>query len=104
MGKKQKQKKVPDINPQALIRENSMMNRANVNTPFGSQVYGTGPDGRSTLTTELSPEMKQLVAQQFQRAGQAPAQYHAPQGQNQLLASLLARVNSRYAPPPIPGA
>lgn len=100
MGKKGKKTSIPQVDPNKLIQQNEQMNRVNISTPFGSQQYVTGPDGRQTLQTSLSPEMQNLFTQQFQRAGAPAAQYHLPEGQSQLLAALLAKRNAAYGAPP----
>lgn len=99
MGKKPKQQQVPPIDPQALIQQNADMNRVNVSTPFGSQAYVTGPDGKQTLQTTLSPQMQALFNQQLGKASAPAAHYTQPAGQNDLLAKLIAQQNARYTPP-----
>jgi hypothetical protein len=90
---------VPPIDPQALIKQNADMNRVNVSTPFGSQMYVTGPDGKQTLQTTLSPEMQALFTQQMAKASAPAAHYSQPAGQSDLLAQLIAQQNARYKTP-----
>lgn len=49
------------IDPTTVINAQANANRINRITPFGSQTYGTGPDGKPTFTTSLSPNMQGLV-------------------------------------------
>lgn len=47
----------PDLNtPGGLIQAQSQANQINEVNPFGSSSYSTGPDGRVTRTTSMSPE------------------------------------------------
>lgn len=95
MSKKAKTQKTPTIDPQKLIAQSAAMNRVNVSNPFGSQNYSTGPDGQSTLTTTLSPEMQALLSKQVSRASTDRPDYALPPGFNDLLASAMQKVQSR---------
>jgi len=51
----------PQIDPQAIIRQDAQMNRLDTFGPFGSQRYTTGPDGRQEFRTELTPQMQGIM-------------------------------------------
>ncbi len=70
-------------------------NRVNTRTPFGSQTYGTDASGRTTFTTELSPELQALVTRGMGLAGRDLQRYQMPEQANQILANIMARVNRR---------
>jgi hypothetical protein len=65
MGSKNKapQARMPTASELApLIDLQAQYNRVGVQTPFGSQRYEVGPDGRSsTLVTDIGPEGRALV-------------------------------------------
>jgi hypothetical protein len=56
------------IDPTTVINAQSAANRIDKITPFGSQTYGTGPNGQQTFTTSLSPGMQGLVDRSMQVA------------------------------------
>lgn len=91
-----KPKPPPAPNPAEIIRAQSQANRVNINTPFGSQQYETGPDGRTSFNTTYSPEMQQLAAQMIQRAGTPSQQYQAPPGSEMILGGIMDKVGKRY--------
>ncbi len=86
--------RVPQIDPQAMIRQNEQINRVNTSGPFGSQTYTTGPDGQRSLQTSLSPQMQGVIDRAFTMAGQPSARYRAPEGFGDLLASYMTRVRA----------
>jgi hypothetical protein len=65
MGSKNKapQARMPTASELApLVDLQAQYNRVGVSTPFGSQRYEVGPDGRSsTLVTDIGPEGRALV-------------------------------------------
>lgn len=94
MGKR----KVPKIttpDPQMLIQQQERVNRVNTSGPFGSQTYGTGPDGRTTFTTTLSPQMQALLDRGMGLAGRDQERYRAPEGMEGLIQALMSRVGNR---------
>ena len=54
-----KQPKMPD--PRELIALQAEYNRVNVDTPFGSQTYVPGPNGSTTLRSDIGPLGEALV-------------------------------------------
>lgn len=99
-GSKGGSTKVPKVDESALIRQNEAVNRVGVSTPFGSQSYVTDANGRRVLQTTLTPEMQQMLSQQMSRANTSATPYQMPQGQNQLLANIMGRLQGRYQPAP----
>ena len=86
--------RVPQIDPQAMIRQNEQINRVNTSGPFGSQTYTTDANGQRSLQTTLSPEMQGVIGRAFGMAGQQSPRYRAPQGFGDLLASYMTRVRA----------
>lgn len=87
--------RVPQIDPQAMIRQNEQVNRVNTSGPFGSQTYTTDANGQRSLQTTLSPEMQGVISRAFGMAGQQSPRYRAPQGFGDLLSMYMQRVSSR---------
>lgn len=100
MAKKGGSNQTPSVDTSALIRQNEAVNRVGVSTPFGSQNYVTDANGQRVLQTQLSPEMQQMLSQQLGSSAQAATPYQMPQGQNQLLANVMGRLQGRYQPQP----
>lgn len=65
-GKSTKMPKAPD--PAMMIDLQSGANRTNSVTPYGSSEWVTGPDGRPTQKTSLSPAMQGVSDQMFGNA------------------------------------
>jgi len=74
---------------QQQAQQNTLVNRPNINTPFGSETWTAGPDGQWTMNVGLSPDsqaalqaQQQLGMQRSQFAsglmGQAQQQYQNP--------------------------
>ena len=65
MGRKKKapEARMPTASEVApLVDLQAQYNRVGVSTPFGSQRYEIGPDGRSsTMVTDIGPEGRALV-------------------------------------------
>lgn len=93
MGKKGNAagKNIPKINPEQLIAKDLQTNRMDMVTPFGSQRYVTGPDGRTTYTTELSPEMDAAKTRMFDQASKGLSHWKAPEKFQGILQALIAR-------------
>lgn len=98
-GGKGSKNKIPTIDTSKLIAENEAVNRVGVETPFGSQHYITTPDGHRVLRTTLSPEAQYMLSQQMNRAQRETVPYQLPNGQNELLANVMARMRGKYQPP-----
>lgn len=92
-GKKPPKIKAPDT--QAIIRDQIRLNRVDTSSPFGSQRYVTGPDGRTSFQTELSPELQSLVTRGMNLSGRDMQRWSMPDQANQILAQVMARVNRR---------
>jgi hypothetical protein len=92
--KKPKAPAAPD--PTRIIQAQTQANRVGVRTPFGSQQYTTGPNGRDVLETTLSPQMQALADSLISRAGQDTQRYQAPPGTEQILGGIMNRVGGRY--------
>ena len=103
LGGKGKKNKIPAIDVTKVIAQNEAVNRVGVETPFGSQHYITTPDGHRILKTTLSPDAQYMLSQQMQRANTPNVPYQLPNGQNELLANVLARLRGRYQPPVVQG-
>lgn len=93
MGKKASAsgRNIPQINPQQMAAESARMNRLDTYTPFGSQRYVTGPDGRTEYRTELSPEMEAAKARMFAQAAQGSQKWNMPEKTKGILDALIAR-------------
>jgi hypothetical protein len=74
-------------------------NRVNTSTPFGSQSYSTGPDGRTQFTTALSPQMQALVDRGMGLAGRDLERFQRPEGMEGLIQALMSRVGNRAGAP-----
>lgn len=62
----------PDLNtPGGIIQAQSQANQINEVNPFGSSSYSTGPDGRVTRTTSMSPEETAQLARMNQQRERA---------------------------------
>lgn len=62
----------PDLNtPGGIIQAQSQANQINEVNPFGSSSYSTGPDGRVTRTTQMSPEETAMLARMNQQRERA---------------------------------
>ncbi len=82
-------------NTQQIINDQLRYNRVDTSGPGGSQQYVTGPDGRTTFRTELSPDLQALVTRGMGLAGRDMQRYQMPEQANQILANIMARVNRR---------
>lgn len=92
--KKPKAPKAPD--PKEIIAAQAQANRVNVNTPFGSQTYGTGADGRTELNTSYSPEMQALAQRAMSLAGKDSTRYQMPPGMENIMGGIMNKVGGRY--------
>jgi hypothetical protein len=95
-GGKGDDKKVPTIDPIALIDAQTKANRVGVNTPFGSQAYSTDANGNAVLNTQLSPEMQALLTQQIGKASSTANPYVLPSQNASILNGLNTRLDQRY--------
>jgi len=93
MGSSPKPVKGPS--PTELIAAQEQANRINTFGPGGAQRYGTGADGRTTFTTELSPQMQALFDRGMGMAGQEGQRYNKTPGFDELVATMMSRVNNR---------
>lgn len=87
------------IDPNTLINAQQKANDVDRITPFGSQTYGTGPDGQKTFTTSLSPQMQGLMDRGMGLAGTQLTPLSNPQGFDGLQSALMNKVQSHYASP-----
>lgn len=93
--KSPKQQKMPD--PKELIALQAEYNRVNVDTPFGSQTYTPGADGRSTtLKTDIGPEGQQLVGRGVGLGMTDSNRMSVDPRMNQLAGGLLEKVGKRF--------
>ena len=97
MGKKANAsgRNIPQINPQQLIQQDLQANRMDTVTPFGSQRYTTGPDGRTTYTTELSPQMQAAQDRMFALAAKGSQKWNAPEKFGSIMQALINRNSER---------
>lgn len=58
------------VDPTQVIQAQEQANRYDINGPFGSQTWGTGPDGKATRTTTLSPQVQGMFDRGFGLASQ----------------------------------
>lgn len=84
------------VDPKEIIKAQEQANRVNISTPFGSQRYVTGPDGRSTLETSFSPRMNQLAERAMHLAGQDSTRYQLPPGMEKIMGGIMNKVGGRY--------
>lgn len=91
-----KPKAPPPPDPAAIIRAQTQANRVNINTPFGSQQYETGPNGQTALNTTLSPAMAQLAERAMSLAGQDSQRFQAPPGLENILGGVMNKLGDRY--------
>lgn len=75
MGKKSKPKPPPAPDIQGMIEHQSRENRVDTSTPFGSQSWSRGPDGRWSTQTSFSPEMQPIFERMLGRAQRGPNEY-----------------------------
>lgn len=62
MSSSKKRPRTPEMpDPRELIALQAEYNRVNVDTPFGSQTYVPGPNGSTTLRTDIGPLGQALV-------------------------------------------
>lgn len=62
MSSSKKKPRTPEMpDPRELIALQAEYNRVNVDTPFGSQTYVPGPNGSTTLRTDIGPLGQALV-------------------------------------------
>lgn len=93
---KKKAPKLPEVKPQELLRQQDMYNRVNIATPFGSQTYSSGPDGRGTYNTQLSPQMQSLIDMKFGQAAKQSTPFQLPEGMAALINALMQKQMTRY--------
>lgn len=95
MGKSSRSTRVSAPDPAQLMRLQEQYNRVNTSSPFGSQTYSQGPDGRTSFTTSLSPQMQGLVDRGMGLAGRDLERYKPPEGFESIIAALMSRVGNR---------
>lgn len=93
-SKKPKSQKMPD--PRELIALQAQMNRVNVDTPFGSQTYGDGPNGSTTLRTDIGPEGQALVGRGVGLGMTDSNRFSIDPRMNELAGALLGKVGNRF--------
>lgn len=90
-----KQQKMPD--PKELIALQAEYNRVNVDTPFGSQTYIPGADGKSTtLKTDIGPLGQQLVNRGVGLGMTDSNRMNVDPRMNDLAGALLGNVGKRF--------
>lgn len=95
MGKKST--KMPDApDPAMMIDLQSGANRTNSVTPYGSSQWVTGPDGRPTQQTSLSPAMQGLSDKMFGNAMTDSQRMQFPTEFENLAAAMAGRVGKHY--------
>lgn len=82
---------IPRVNPQQMIDQDVRTNRMDMVGPFGSQRYVTGPDGRTTYTTELSPQMQAAQDRMFALAAKGSQKWNAPEKFGSIMQALINR-------------
>lgn len=84
-----------------LVDLQAQYNRVGVSTPFGSQRYEVGPDGRSsTLVTDIGPEGRALVARAMGFANTDSNRMGVNPQIDGLAQALMNRVGSRFGMQP----
>lgn len=97
MSSSKKKPDMPDMpDPLELIRLQSEVNRVNVDTPFGSQNYVAGPNGSTTLRTDIGPMGQALVGRGVGLGMTDSARHNVDPRMNELAGALLGRVGSRF--------
>lgn len=86
--------KMPD--PKELIALQAEMNRVNIDTPFGSQTYVPGPNGSTTLKTDIGPLGEALVGRGVSLGMTDSARQTIDPRMNELAGALLGRVGQRF--------
>lgn len=92
--KSPKQQKMPD--PKELIALQAEYNRVNVDTPFGSQTYVPGPNGSTTLKTDIGPLGQQLVNRGVGLGMTDSNRMSVDPRMNELAGALLGNVGKRF--------
>ena len=99
MGKKSTPKAPTPPDPAQLIALQSQYNRVGQSGPFGSARYSDGPNGGTEIHTELSPQMQELMDNQFRRANTESTRYQLPSGFSDLQAEMMKRVAGNVGNP-----
>jgi hypothetical protein len=92
--KNPRQQAMPD--PRQLIELQAATNRVNVDTPFGSQTYGAGPNGSTTLRTDIGPQGQALVGRGMSLGMTDSARQNVDPRMNELAGALLGRAGNRF--------
>lgn len=97
MSSSKKKPRTPDMpDPRELIELQAEYNRVNVDTPFGSQTYVPGPDGSTTLRTDIGPLGQALVGRGVSLGMTDSARQNVDPRMNELAGALLGRVGDRF--------
>lgn len=92
--KSPKQQAMPD--PRELIELQAETNRVNVDTPFGSQTYVPGPNGSTTLKTDIGPLGQELVNRGVSLGMTDSNRMTVDPRMNDLAGALLGKVGQRF--------
>lgn len=97
MGSSKKAPKAPKMpDPRELIALQAEYNRVNVDTPFGSQTYVPGPNGSTTLRTDIGPLGEALVGRGVSLGMTDSARQTIDPRMNQLAGALMGRLGERF--------
>jgi len=93
---KKRPKTTPMPDPKELIALQAEYNRVNVDTPFGSQTYVPGPNGTTTLKTDIGPLGQQLVDRGVSLGMTDSNRMTVDPRMNELAGALLGKVGDRF--------
>lgn len=91
MSRPKAPKPIAPVDTNMLMQLQRQNNQINTSNPFGSQTYGTGADGSRTYTTQLTPQMQQMVDRGFGLAQRDMQRYTPPQGFDELVNMYMSR-------------
>lgn len=88
---------MPDMpDPAQLIELAARVNRVNTDTPFGSQTYVPGPDGSTTLRTDIGPMGQALIGRAGALGLTDSQRLQIDPRLEQLAGGMLGRVGERF--------
>lgn len=91
MSKAKAPKPIKPIDTNMLMQLQRQNNQINTSTPFGSQTYGTGPDGQRTFTTQIDPQLQQVINRGMGLAQRDLQRYEPPKGWDELVSMYMGR-------------
>lgn len=91
MSKAKAPKPIKPVDTNQLINLQRQNNQISTFTPFGSQTYGTGPNGERTYTTQITPQLQQMIDRGMGLASRNLERYTPPPGFDQLVNLYMSR-------------